>query len=342
MMRIERRRMKMERNGRRRLRRSVQAVNNDDRRRVDYNHIENQEKETEEERRGRRRKKRNAARGTSGCLREDGEMELKRSMKAQAVQRDVRVEVHYANEYGLRQEAAAGNRRASHVRSSSSGGGGGGGGTMTTYSGVPSLYYIESDRHALGGMQPNSPENVRSSYLLTDISGERLRKRESLSLPQDFQWVMRRGLKSTVRNGLVTVFGIENETRMGATCTRIGLVVSKKVHKSAVKRNRVKRWLRDIFRRNKERFPARADIVLLALPGIAESTYHIVRAEILQILETRNVAGKLRPVGMKKAKTGNRRWQSRPNQPPPQQQQQQTRRHGNFSRDGGTSQRQSQ
>lgn len=44
---------------------------------------------------------------------------------------------------------------------------------------------------------------------------------------------------------------------------RLGLVVSKRVSKSAVRRNRIKRICRDSFRRHRERLPD-IDIVLIA------------------------------------------------------------------------------
>lgn len=277
----------------------------------------------EEERKRRRRRRRNkrsgadAGHGVDSREEEDREGVMqRRSETARGRQNEKHLE-RVRDDYGTREEEEA--RSSSRRGSSSSSVRSGGSNTRTKYAGVPSMYYIESDRYALGRMQPNSPENINTSYLLSDIGGERLRKRESMSSPQDFQWVMRRGLKSIVRNELLAVFGIENETRMGATCTRIGLVVSKKVHKNAVKRNRVKRWLRDIFRKNKERFPPRADVVLLALPGIAESDYSSIRTALLELLDTTDVVGKLRPPGERRAKAGNRRRRNRRNQSQSQQ-----------------------
>jgi len=45
-------------------------------------------------------------------------------------------------------------------------------------------------------------------------------------------------------------------------CSRLGLVVSRRVGK-AVLRNRVKRILREVFRRNKGRLPVHLDVVLV-------------------------------------------------------------------------------
>lgn len=52
-----------------------------------------------------------------------------------------------------------------------------------------------------------------------------------------------------------------------ASCCKLGLVISKKVHKTAVQRNRIKRLIRETFRTQKQL--KRADYVVLAKPGSA-------------------------------------------------------------------------
>lgn len=60
---------------------------------------------------------------------------------------------------------------------------------------------------------------------------------------------------------------------------RLGLSVSGKVG-GAVKRNRIKRLLREFFRLNKGCFPPSVDIFILVKPGFAPSGYSEVEAEI--------------------------------------------------------------
>ena len=48
---------------------------------------------------------------------------------------------------------------------------------------------------------------------------------------------------------------------------RLGLVVSKKVSKRAVDRNKLKRRLRETYRRNAHLFPPQSDILLIAKPS---------------------------------------------------------------------------
>ena len=51
---------------------------------------------------------------------------------------------------------------------------------------------------------------------------------------------------------------------------RLGLAVSRKVSKSAVGRNRIKRVAREYFRRRREHLPA-VDIVVMARPAAAQA-----------------------------------------------------------------------
>jgi ribonuclease P protein component len=64
-----------------------------------------------------------------------------------------------------------------------------------------------------------------------------------------------------------------------ATRRRLGVTVTKKVG-SAVERNRVKRLVREVFRRNRELFPAGCDVVCIAKRGAPRLDYHQVRDQL--------------------------------------------------------------
>jgi ribonuclease P protein component len=62
----------------------------------------------------------------------------------------------------------------------------------------------------------------------------------------------------------------------------LGLVAGRKVGK-ACRRNRIKRLLREFFRRHKEVLPP-GDIIIMAKKGAPDLTYAQVQAELARIL----------------------------------------------------------
>ncbi len=80
----------------------------------------------------------------------------------------------------------------------------------------------------------------------------------------DFARVYSEGNRA--RGTLMTVAVREN----GLDHSRLGLSIGKKCHKSAVKRNRVRRVFREAFRVSLPELPAGLDVVLIgSVPGIA-------------------------------------------------------------------------
>ncbi len=81
-------------------------------------------------------------------------------------------------------------------------------------------------------------------------------------------------------NRLVTDHFIVYARRSSRAQTRVGITVSRKVGRAHV-RNKVKRWVREAFRRNQTEIPSGLDVVMVARKGRAPDTFHQVREELL-------------------------------------------------------------
>ncbi|MBW1980027.1 MAG: ribonuclease P protein component [Deltaproteobacteria bacterium] len=118
-----------------------------------------------------------------------------------------------------------------------------------------------------GSEVPGSSGKKRYSF----SKDERLRRRN------DFQIVFRQGRRRYSKHFIVITR--PNELQF----SRLGIAVGKKVGK-AVKRNRLKRCLREFYRLHKHVLPASHDLVIIAKQGSAELRYHEIREELTSIL----------------------------------------------------------
>ena len=101
---------------------------------------------------------------------------------------------------------------------------------------------------------------------------ERLRKAERLLTGRDYR-IARRGSQRYVTANIVVL-----ASRGQQPWTRIGITASRKVG-PAHERNRVKRRLRDIFRRNKLRLPAGLDVVWIVRTAATSASYEALRRD---------------------------------------------------------------
>jgi ribonuclease P protein component len=76
----------------------------------------------------------------------------------------------------------------------------------------------------------------------------------------------------------------EPNAPVGAVCSRLGVVVSRKIGKANV-RNRAKRLLREVFRQNQQRLALECDLVLIARRSIVGLGYSQVDAQYLRLLD---------------------------------------------------------
>lgn len=64
-------------------------------------------------------------------------------------------------------------------------------------------------------------------------------------------------------------------------CRKVGFTVSKKVSKLAVKRNKIKRRLREIYRLNNAVLPEKILLVIRALPNAADFDFYELKKEVV-------------------------------------------------------------
>ena len=102
-------------------------------------------------------------------------------------------------------------------------------------------------------------------------------KGERLKSKQDFEEIFKHGKRITAK--LFRVYYFKKDTR------KLGVIVSKKVSKSAVKRNRIKRWVREIYRVNKSQIPEDVRIIVIALTQAEKSSFNEVSKDILHIFD---------------------------------------------------------
>jgi len=115
------------------------------------------------------------------------------------------------------------------------------------------------------------------------VKKEGLSKKERLRKDKEFQAVFREGKKLWINSILLIIYKPNS-----LNYRRLGIVVSKKI-KKATQRNKVKRWIRELFRRNKDWFPENCDIIIIPHPNLLNLEYkklmEIAREKLLSLRE---------------------------------------------------------
>lgn len=109
-------------------------------------------------------------------------------------------------------------------------------------------------------------------------SDERFPRSHRLRRRQDFLRVQREGARVHTPHYVVVVL----RRPEGDALRRLGITVTKKVA-GAVGRNRVKRVVREVFRRNHHLFPKGCDVVVIAKSGAPDLGYSEAAAEFERI-----------------------------------------------------------
>jgi ribonuclease P protein component len=102
---------------------------------------------------------------------------------------------------------------------------------------------------------------------------QRFRRGDRLKKRYEFRQVQLNGRRIHTPHFLIVV------QPNASSNTRLGITVTKKVG-SAVERNRIKRVVREVFRRNRGLFPLGHDVVLIAKRNAADIGYESLLAEL--------------------------------------------------------------
>lgn len=110
---------------------------------------------------------------------------------------------------------------------------------------------------------------------------ERLTKAERIRQRAEYLHIQGRGRKIHTPNFIC--FGMSRpKGDAAATPARLGVTVSRRVG-GAVVRNRVKRLVREAYRKQKATFPAGTELVIVARPEAAKVPYSAVVAELSEV-----------------------------------------------------------
>ncbi len=119
---------------------------------------------------------------------------------------------------------------------------------------------------------------------------EGLSKKERIRKNKEFAKVFKEGKKLWINSILLIIYAPND---LGYR--RLGIVVSKKI-KKATQRNKVKRWIRELFRRNKDWFPESCDVIIIPHPNLINLSYkellEKVKRELLSLRSKTDFYGK--------------------------------------------------
>lgn len=111
-----------------------------------------------------------------------------------------------------------------------------------------------------------------------EVTGERLTKAERIRQRAEYLRIQGSGRKLNTPSFIC--FGIlDNSTEQP---TRLGITVSRRVG-NAVTRNRVKRLVREVYRRHKSAFPVGTELVVIARSEAAKIAYADALRELCEV-----------------------------------------------------------
>jgi ribonuclease P protein component len=118
---------------------------------------------------------------------------------------------------------------------------------------------------------------MRNPLLINNFS---FGKDEKLLKTPEFKRVLRNGERQSTKYFKIFIFLNQTDKQ------RLGITASRKTG-GAVKRNRIKRILREFFRLHKTCFPASSDILFIAKPGADRLDYSGLSKELAFLLSSK-------------------------------------------------------
>ncbi|MGA1869213.1 MAG: ribonuclease P protein component [bacterium] len=112
-----------------------------------------------------------------------------------------------------------------------------------------------------------------------------LKKLEILSKKADFKNIILFGKK--IENEFIRLYFLRNNLQIN----RIAIVVSRKTGGGAVKRNKIKRRIREIYRKNKQVFGEFYDIIFMPKGNLLKLTYSDTEKIIFKLVEHLKFSG---------------------------------------------------
>jgi ribonuclease P protein component len=104
-------------------------------------------------------------------------------------------------------------------------------------------------------------------------------KQQRISTRAEFQKILKNGKKAS--DGFFRIAIILNPNQNNP---KLGIIVSKKIG-SAVKRNRIKRVVREIFRLNQTKIISGTNLVVIAKPDCVNKTYQEIEKSLIKLLD---------------------------------------------------------